>query len=241
MNKYCVAICDDEHEVCAMIENVVLNFAEQIHDSISAEVFLSGEELYKHIKDGCYFDLIFLDIEMNSLNGIDIGIKIREEFDNQTTQIIYISGKDHYYKSLFDVRPMHFLTKPLCAEKIIKDIQLAMKLSERFKGVFSYKKGHENYKTQLKDILYFESDDREIRIVTHDRKDKFYGKMEDIHAELAAHYFMHIHKSYLINYAHVVCFRYEEVVMSNTMRLPVSQSRRKEIRRLQTELIREGI
>jgi len=65
------------------------------------------------------FDLIFLDIELKLMSGIEAGRIIRKEMDNQTILIVYISGKENYYKDLFEIRPMSFLQKPIEERKII--------------------------------------------------------------------------------------------------------------------------
>ena len=134
-----IAICDDEPMICSRIENIVLNYFERNNLEVDTQVFYSGEELYKFLSKGEYFDLLFLDIELKLINGIEVGRKIREDLDNQTMQIVYISGKDNYYKDLFDVRPMHFLSKPFDEIEIIKDIRLALKLTNKLGG-FTYKR-----------------------------------------------------------------------------------------------------
>ena len=238
---YRIAICDDEQVICSQIENVILKYAAESNEKIETQVFYSGEELCKFLLLGDSFDLIFLDIEMKMLNGIEVGRKIREEMDNQIVQIVYVSGKDNYYRALFDVRPMHFLHKPVEAKEIIQDIRLAMKLSDRLGGVFSYKKGHEIHRKDVKDILYFESNNREVKIVTTEGEEIFYGKLNDVFKQVAKHHFMFIHKSYIINYFFVTKFTYEEVTMSNSEVLPISQSRRKSIREMQIRFEKEGV
>ncbi len=235
-----VAICDDEQVICSQIENTILNFAEENNEKIDTQVFYSGEELIKFLEVGQSFDLIFLDIELKMINGIEVGRKIREEMDNQILQIVYISGKDSYYRALFDVRPMHFLQKPFGEQEIIKDIRLAMKLSDRLGGVFVYKKGHEIHRKPVKDILYFESNNREVKMVTNSGEEVFYGKLDDVFANVSKYHFMYIHKSYIVNYFYVIKFRYEEVTMSNQEVLPISQARRKATRELQVKFEKEG-
>ncbi|WP_303868921.1 LytTR family DNA-binding domain-containing protein [Acetobacterium wieringae] len=74
---------------------------------------------------------------------------------------------------------------------------------------------------------------REIKITTITGDDLFYGKLRDIYPQLEGDRFIKIHKSYLVNYEHVVTFKYNEVRMSNSDCLPISQLKRKEIRALQ--------
>lgn len=238
---YRVAICDDEQLICSQIENIVLQYATEIDEQIETQVFYSGEELCKFLVIGDGFDLIFLDIEMKMLNGIEVGRRIRGEMDNQTTQIVYVSGKDNYYRELFDVRPMHFLHKPIKEKEIIQDIRLAMKLSDKLSGFFTYKKGHEFNRIEVKNILYFESNNREVRVVTTEGEETFYGKLSDVFKQVAKHHFLFIHKSYVINYFFVTKFKHDEVTMSNADVLPISQSRRKITKKMQIKFEKEGV
>lgn len=235
-----VAICDDEQVVCSQIENIILKYAAENNEKIDTQVFYSGEELNRFLESGQNFDLIFLDIELKIINGIEVGKKIREELDNQILQIVYISGKDNYMRDMFEVRPMHFLQKPIDDADIIKDLRLAMKLMEKLGGVFIYKKGHEIYRKPIKNILYFESSNREVKMVTSDGEEIFYGKLDDVYNQIGKYHFMYIHKSYIVNYFYVTKFRYEEVTMSNDEILPISQARRKATRELQVKYEKEG-
>lgn len=234
-----IAICDDEQVICSQIEKIISNYFKATPQKIKVEIFYSGERLCEFIKHEHSFDLIFLDIELNQINGIDVGRKIREEMDNQVLQIVYISGKDNYDRELFEVRPMHFLPKPLEAGKIIKDVQLAIKLSQELGGMFTYKKGQKTYRIPINNIIYFESAGRQVKIISTNGEELFYAKLADVFTKVIKHRFMYIHKSYIINYAHVSTFRYESVMMTNSIQLPISQPRRKEIRELQMKYQKE--
>lgn len=234
-----IAICDDEVAICSQIETIILNYQKIYSIELGIEVFSSGEELYKYLLEEHFFDLIYLDIEMKELSGIQVGKIIRQTMDNYSSNIVYISGKDNYYKELFDVQPMHFLSKPIDAKKIIEDICLAMKLSNKYNELFIYKKGYNTYKILVKDILYFESLNREIKIVTTKEVVWFYGKLEQVYSQVAKYCFIQIHRSYLVNYAQVKKFQYDEVLMFNSDNLPISQSRRKEVRKRQLAYAKE--
>ncbi len=123
-----VAICDDEKTICSQIEKVILDYQKDCAEEIDVLTFSSGEELHKIIKDGQAFDLIFLDIELDKLNGIEVGKIIREELNDNITQIVYISANKDYAMELFENRPLNFLVKPICCEKIIKNLNVAINL-----------------------------------------------------------------------------------------------------------------
>lgn len=225
-----IAICDDEMSICSQIEEIVLNYSRVKSEPIEVDIYISGEELCRFLLDGTHYDLIFLDIELKRLNGIEVGKKIREEMENETMQIVYISGKESYAMELFEIRPLHFLVKPLEIESLNLVIKKAMKLSEIGNVFFEFNIGKIFYKVLLNKIIYFESDGKKIKMTTIDGDKEFYGKLMDVEIQLKRKIFLYIHKSYIVNYYYVSEYQYEHVKMSNGDILPISQSNRKVIR-----------
>ncbi|HHX60055.1 MAG TPA: response regulator transcription factor [Epulopiscium sp.] len=228
-----IAICDNDKSICSQIEHIILKYSAKSYLKIDIEVFYSGETLLNYIEQINQFDLIYLDIEMGNINGIEVGRRIRKVIKDYITEIVYISGKDDYDRQLFDVQPLHFIPKPISPNIIIEDLNLAIARSKKAVGFFKYNKGKDRFKVPAQDIIYFESVNREIKMVLMDKEDCFYSSMEEILAVVFNYQFVRIHRSYLINYNHVSVFRYDEIVMSNGDVLPISQSRRKEIREIQ--------
>ncbi len=72
--------------------------------------------------------------------------------------------------------------------------------------------------------------EREIDIICVKNNEKFYGRLDNIEAELKGHKFIRTHKSYLINFRYISKISYEYIEMSNGMKVPISQSKRKEVR-----------
>src|SRR5665648_1177393 len=148
-----IAICDDEPVICQQIENIILNCQIIINKEMKIEVFYSGEELCAFIENGYEFDLIFLDIELKLINGIETCRKIREEYKDDITQVVYISAKQGYAMDLFDSRPLNFLVKPLNKEKIIMNIERAILLSEKGNSFFEFNIGKTQHRLKLNEIM----------------------------------------------------------------------------------------
>lgn len=226
-----VAICDDDFTVCSKLEEIILSYAKINCLDIVVEVFSSGEEFCEFTQNS--FDLIYLDIEMGKMSGIEVGYILRKDRKDQKTQIVFISSKNGYDRMLFDVQPMHFIPKPLDEKIVIDDLILALELSEKLNQFFVYNKGTEYIKIDTKNIIYFETQNRKIKIVTTSEQDCFYGSMEKVYEKVSSLQFLRIHRCYLINYIHTNVFLYENVIMSNGQELPISQPKRKDIRKLQ--------
>ncbi|MGF7060659.1 LytR/AlgR family response regulator transcription factor [Brassicibacter mesophilus] len=228
-----IAICDDDKAVCSQIENILLEYSSRAYLKIEPSVFFSGESLLDFLNQGNSFDLIFLDIELERINGVEVGRKIRKVFRNFNIEIVYISGNDGYDRQLFDVQPLHFIPKPIIPSIVIDDLKLALKRTQRTGGFFKYQKCYDIYKIPIGKIIYFESLNREVKIVTIDDEDSFYGSLENVALRVSKYQFLQIHRSYLINYKHATILRYSEVVMSNGKILPISRTKRQELRNFQ--------
>jgi len=227
-----VAICDDEPVICSEIENIIFDYRKYVAEKIDIDVFSSGEELYEHIKNGNYFDLIFLDIELYELSGIELGKMIREEMKNEITHIVYISAKESYAMKLFKTNPLDFLVKPFKSEEIISVVVKGMERLNKLSYIFKYKQGHNSNGKEIKDIIYFASDNRQVKMVTVTGEEVFYGMLSDIHLQLGSYKFFFCHKSYLVNYHHVLVPHHNELIMSNKDVLPISQPKRSDVKKI---------
>lgn len=228
-----VAVCDDDRLICSQVEDIIFKHANQSYIKINTDVFYSGESLLNLLNQGDSYDLIYLDIELGKISGVEVGQWIRKVMKDYSTEIVYISGKDRYYRQLFDVQPLNFIEKPISPQPVMESLELALEKLNKSAGFFQYQKGHEIYKVEISRILYFESLNREVRIVMTDREDLFYGNLEDVSIRVSGYSFLKIHRSYLINYNHTSILRYSEVVMTNGMVLPISRNKRQEVRNLQ--------
>lgn len=228
-----IAVCDDNKEICLQIKSILLEMKKKDSLEICVEVFVSGEELNKKLEKGHNFDLIFLDIEFKSSNGISIGKTIRDVIKNEIVQIVYISGNSTYAMELFDIRPLNFLIKPLDKKKIIEMCKKAISLGKIKKydvNFFEFNINQCKYKINIDDIIYFESKGRKIKIFMRNDFKEFYGKLKEINSKLKDKGFYLIHNAYIVNFLHVKKQQYESLELSNGHELPISRKNRKKMR-----------
>ena len=236
-----IAICDDVPSVCSDLKAMIMDMKNDlIYKEITIDTFYSGEALIDNIKEENLYDLIFLDIELEKINGVEVGHIIREQMEDYVTKIIYISSKDIYDRQLFDVQPLHFLKKPIDSKKVFDDIQLAMKISEKENRNFEFKSFRNTIKVPYRDILYFESRGRKVFLVGTKNNYTFYGNIKDLE-EVLPKFFIHPNRSYFVNYEFVTCFKFEELIMTDGSIIPISRNKRKEIRELQLIFETKGL
>lgn len=227
---FCIAICDDEPAVCLEIERLIWK-DERLQDyDISINIFRSGEELIAFMESDHKFDIIILDIEFPTMNGVEIGRTIREEKKDELTQILYISSKKSYAMELFDNRPLSFLIKPVDKDKLIVLILKAIELSNIADAQFEFKEDGLLKFLPCKEIRYFASENKKIHMETTTGRKIFYGKMGDIQEKLTKNNFIRIHQSILINYEYIAKALYTEIYLTTGEILPVSQRYRVVVR-----------
>lgn len=229
MAMYRIGICDDDIELCSGLEEQICHIAKELSIKAEVEVWYSGESILSDLGKGVRLDLIFLDIELIQKNGISVGRYIRDEMEDIQTHIVYISAKQNYAMQLFKVQPFDFLVKPISGEQIKEVLVRSIRQKQRLKSCFEYQKGSSVFRIPTKDIVYFMSMDKKIRLVTKDGEEEFYGKLKNIMEKLPAD-FMMIHQSYIVNQLYVSEYSYDCVKMSDGTVLSISKPYRKEIR-----------
>lgn len=227
---YKIAICDDEEFTCSNIETTLLEYSQKSNLKVQVDIFGSGEKLLKVLESKALYDIIFLDIDLVTISGVDIGKKLRDELENESTKLIYISSKTSYAMQLFKTRPIDFLIKPLCKNDILDVLIRCVKIINSENEVFEFSIGANTHRVFYKDILYFRSIGRKILITLCNESVEFYGKLDEIANQLPFWDFLQIHKSYVINCNNVIEYTYETVKMKNKEILTISQANRKNVR-----------
>lgn len=224
-----IAICDDNNSICSEIEKIILNYQKYSCVKFDINVFYTGEALINFIKNENDFDLIFLDIELGTTTGIEVGSKIRQEFDDHISKIVFITSKNGYESQLFDIQPLNFLRKPIDPQKLQKCLDLTIKLLGRENKTFEYKKDYDVVKVKIKDILYFEKEGRKTKIVTTFCEDFFNETILSIQNRVPQ-IFIEPHGSFLVNFEKIIRLQKDYLIMTNNKEIPVSQRSLKNIR-----------
>lgn len=223
-----IAICDDDKIICEYIKKTIEAYAYKKGFNIDIQVFNSGYNLLFGMNNS--FDVLFLDIELKDMTGIEIGKKLRLEISHPM-EIIFISAHPEYALDLFKIRPMDFLIKPfneIDVEKIIDECYSKCHASNEY---MTYKSGTDIGRVRYDDILYLSSDLRKILIHKTDSNIiDIYAKLDDISKKLPEQIFWRIHKSYIVNIRKVELFQYETMKLINGEILTISKPYRQDIR-----------
>lgn len=227
-----IAICDDDILTTANVETLIQNISVKKIIKIEIDVFYDGRTLVDYIKKGNKYDLIYLDIEMKDLDGVETGRKIR--LIDKGVLIIYVTNHEGFAKDVFEVSAFRFITKPIdntIFERYFMDAQRNIMGSSRF---FRYQYNKTTYRVSIDEIVYFQSDRRITYIITRYGSEKCYGKLNDIEKKLvgAGVYFYRTHQSFLVNPRYVFRYTYDTMELTDGTILAISEHRRKKVNEL---------
>ena len=224
-----IAIVDDDNNICLELENILLEYLKNYHLKFNLDIFYNGQDFIKHLENENACDIVFLDIQIGSLTGIDIGKYIRKTLENRDTKIIFISYFDKYSMELFDLKPTNFLIKPLDKNKIIEVLKDTLKDIELLSNEFIFKVKQDIFRIKYKNILYFESIklSKNIKVVTIDNTYIFRETLNNIEKIIENNNFIKISRSILVNFYNITVFKPVElkIILVNNEILPLSKNR----------------
>lgn len=226
---YTIGICDDGENVCIAIEKMLLQYAKERNIRVDTNVWYSGEGLRDYLEAGNHLDILFLDIELFKMTGIEVGNYIRKQLDDMGMQIVYISGKASYAQQLFKTQPLDFLVKPILQAQINETMEMAVRIIKKKEERFEFQQGKEYYYVSMGDIVYFGSEGRKIKVVTMKSTFEFYGRLKEIAKRLSEEFIV-IYQSYIVNREYVFRYTYEMVELVDGTILTISLANRKLVR-----------
>lgn len=232
-----IAICDDDVVLTSKLEELLEKISLKNGIKADIDIYFDGYGILNAIKRGEYYDIIYMDIEMKTLDGIEAAKEIRKL--NTKVLIMYISSHEQYLKQLFEVEPFRFISKPIEEDLFEHDFLKAYNKILKEDVYFNYKFNKSDIKVLISDIMYFESDGRIINIIMTNSTDKFYDKLNDVEDRLkkSKFTFLRIHQSYLVNFKYIEKISFSKITLMDGTELQISEERQKQIRKEYGQLL----
>lgn len=197
---------------------------EELGIPCSIEQFYSGKELLGSVKR---FDLIFLDILMEGMDGLETARQCRElAFEKK---LIFLTSSRRYVFDAYDVEAFHYLVKPVAQEKLKNVLERAVKKEmSRFSDYLVVSRERQKRKLFLDSVRYFEIKGRQIDV--HQEKGIFtyYEQIGVLERQLGGKGFFRCHKSYLLNLKYVEVYNRQEAILDNGERIIIAKRRYEE-------------
>ncbi|MGF7080971.1 LytR/AlgR family response regulator transcription factor [Mucilaginibacter sp. UYCu711] len=235
MTKINCVVADDE----VLARDVILNHLSALENINILATCANGLEVYEVIKSK-NVDLLFLDIQMPKLTGIELLRTIKNP-----PAVIITTAYPEYAIEGYELDVIDYLLKPVTFERLLKAIdkfetrnnpnykriQDFEKEPSQFNDAFIYVKSDKRMvRIALKDIIYIEGLKDYVKIHTLDTKIMTYRTMTYFEEKLAATQFIRIHRSFIISLTHITSYSAAEISMGGEI-IPIGSTYVKEVSR----------
>lgn len=219
-----IAVCDDEAYMSDQIQKMASDFFRSKNVETAILQFSSGTELLKYKKP---IDILFLDIQMEDLDGMETARKLRKrKFQGF---LIFITVLKELVFQSFEVQAFDYLVKPVEEGQFQKTMErLFSSMKQAGEANLLIQKGYESHIISLEEIVFCEIIDRKIYLhLASSGVIDYYDRIEHLEARLGSSFFR-CHRSYLINLKYLKSYKNGIAYMEGGKEIPVSRLRSRE-------------
>ncbi|MBU5308301.1 LytTR family DNA-binding domain-containing protein [Clostridioides mangenotii] len=237
-----VFLCDDTESIIEKYKNILLNISKEKDIKINITTFSSAEHLLFDLEGkDCYADIIFLDILMGKMNGIELAKILRSR--GCKSEIIFLTTSVEYVFESFDALPFNYIIKDKVTPKKFEEVFLkaASTVDRKKTDMFVCESGSVVKKIPLNDILFFEVRNRITTVYYGESSFNFYSSMDKIEVSLAKKHFIRTHRSYLVNLRNVDKIEKNNIIITNGISVPLSLSNSKNVKSTFSKYLTESI
>lgn len=229
---YQLAVCDNEVALHDMICKELELAAVRCDVQIQIKTFVSGKDCMEYMEDENAVDILFLDIDMPDMNGIEVAKKIREWDERQL--IVFLTDHADYVFDTFEVQPFRFIRKSRMHMELFLALEAAIPVLERRRERFLTLKTEDGMEqVGAGSILYVEMLQRHMHYYLEDGREIIENKtMKKLLQELSYDdRFVLLDSGLLLNMEYEKAYTQQSVTLTNGMVLPVARTRVKEVKR----------
>ncbi len=231
-----ICICDDDSFIIQEIRNLLIPFQTE-ENSFEISAFSCGEDLINYYNRGIRFDILFIDIEMNNINGIETTEIIRKY--SQEAIIIFVSSHPNYIFDAFRIEALHFIVKPIKENEFNEVFSRAMKKFTSANTNLILKWERERNKISINKISFVEGYRRHLTVHTAEGIFESVGKISEIYEILKPHGFVRVHQGFLVNMHHIKNFKANEIELTDGSKVAVSVRKKQEALKIYDVFIRK--
>lgn len=230
-----IAVCDDEDIMLCELTNKITTYMKNTTNSYQVISFSNAEELLKHNEA---FDVVFLDIQMQGMTGMEAAKKIRES--DTESYIIFVTVLKECVYDAFEVEASDYLLKPVEDKRFNRTMaRILHYIEDRGQASLIIQKSTGYKSIRFADIFYCEVINRKIYIYTKQGMIDYYFKIEELERQLENHC-IRCHRSYLVNLQYVCGYENGIAQLENGEKIPVSRSRQQSFVKAVLSYMKEG-
>lgn len=209
--KMRILICDDDALIIEQIQKYIVSYFESKHLKCPELVsFTSGKAL---LSDKNEKDIVFLDIEMPGMNGIYIGNELKKT--NKNIIIFVVTSYSEYLDEAMRFHVFRYLSKPLDKQRFFRNMKDALVYYNSITTKIPVETKQGVYSFPASQIIAIEAQGRKVIVHTVHQDLNSVHNMNYWLDQLPKNSFFQTHRSFIINFEHVVDFDHSTIHLSN--------------------------
>ena len=222
MTELRMAVCDDLEEERVQLARMVRSYAQRRGLSMELRLFASGNELLDAARRPDFCHVLFLDIFMPGLSGLDAARQLRAA--GCMASIVFATTSQDYGVMSFDVQAADYLVKPFRQEDVDRTLDWCLEhMPEPLRSLSVYAEG-EIQEFPLASVLYIEVLGHQSHIHTLRQTVVVRKSLDDLERAVDSPDFFRCHRSFLVNLGHVERIESSDFLMSDGARIPISSA-----------------
>ena len=210
-----IAVVDDEKA----IREHICGLVEERQPESRIEAYSTGEEL---LASGKRFDIVFLDIQMEGMNGIEAARSLREKQGD--TVLVFVTGIRDYVFDAFDLYAFQYLLKPIDERKFAEVLEKAAREAAKKKERRVLFIKSRNLTLDQSEILYIESRAKKVEIHTVRQTIEIYAAMDELEGQLGDEFYR-CHRAYIVNMDCITEYDSESITLANGDRVYLTKKK----------------
>lgn len=214
---YRIAVCDDSPADIDYITSLLTVWAADRGITINIKTFSSAESFLFHYAEKKNYDLLLLDIEMGAMDGVTMAKRIRRE--NESVQIVFITGYSDYISEGYEVAALHYLMKPVNSEKLFSVLDRALEKQKQNERCLNLELSGEMVRIPFYEIRYLDVHQNYVTI--HGKHDYTVKKSLAEFEALLDTRFCRVGRSMILNLNYISRVTKTDVYLSDKSVLPL--------------------
>lgn len=220
------ALIVDDNDIA---RTTLAHLAKQVPNLTIVNEYSNAIEAYNHLQNN-QVDLIFLDIEMPEMTGIEL----TKNLSGKDIIIIFTSSNKDYALEAFELNIADYILKPVMPARFLQAVSKAQSILESRKEDVEVTKDEflfvrdSNITRRLKldDIFYAEAMGDYVKFYTREKMFAIHGKMKTAEERLPKDHFIRVHRSYIVSVGKIDTLQ-DGGIMINGKFIPVADAYRK--------------
>ncbi len=230
-----IAICDDLEEERVILSRMLRNYARRQGLSLQVHFFVSGEELLQSVRRANACQVLFLDIYMPGISGVETARRLRAA--GYGASIVFATTSTDHGVDSFEVRASDYLVKPFRQEEVDRALDWCLEhMPEPLRSLSVYAEG-ETQEFPLASVLYIEVLGHQCHIHTSRRTLVVRRGLDDLESAIDSRDFLRCHRSFLVNLNCVESIQGSDFHMSDGPLVPISSANLAKVRNAFTDWV----